>query len=95
MEQHPLRFAIIGAGGIAQTHLQAFAASTLVKLEAVIDVRQEAAEAMAATQHCKAYRDLDTVLSCSTIDAAIVCTPPSTHPEICGRFSRSRGPCAL
>ncbi|MDZ4848672.1 MAG: Gfo/Idh/MocA family oxidoreductase [Pirellulaceae bacterium] len=89
MNQHPIRFAIVGAGGIAQTHLQAFATSSLAQLVAVVDVRLEAAEAMAATQHCLAFQDLDSMLMSTKIGAAIVCTPPSTHPELCGRLAEA------
>jgi len=89
MNQHPLRFAIIGAGGIAQTHLQAFATSTLAKLVAVVDVRREAAEAMAAAQHCEAFQDVASMLVSQKIDAAIVCTPPTTHPDLCGQLAEA------
>ena len=48
MKKSPLTFALIGAGGIAQTHLQAFAKTNLAKLAAVVDVRLESAKAVAA-----------------------------------------------
>lgn len=89
MDQHALRFAIIGAGGIAQTHLQAFANTSLGQLVAVVDVRMEAAEAMAASKHCLAFQDVSTMLASTKIDAAIVSTPPSTHPEICMQLAKA------
>lgn len=89
MNLNPLRFAIIGAGGIAQTHLQAFAMTTLAKLVAVVDVRREAAEAMAAAQHCEAFQDVASMLTAQKIDAAIVCTPPTTHPDLCGELAEA------
>lgn len=83
MNKSPLTFALIGAGGIAQTHLQAFAKTNLARLGAVVDVRTDAANAVAAAMHCKAFPDLESIPKDMTIDAAIVCTPPSTHPKIC------------
>lgn len=83
----PIRFALVGAGGIAQTHLQAFAKTTMAKLVAVVDVRSESAEAVAAAHHCKAYSVVASMLDATPIDAAIVCTPPSTHLEICRQLT--------
>ncbi len=78
-----LRFALIGVGGIAQTHLQAFTAAVPADLVAVVDPRPEATAAVAATQRCRAYANVQALLDDVSIDAAIVCTPPATHPEIC------------
>lgn len=89
MEKDLLKFAIIGAGGIAQTHLQAFSTTSVGRLVAVVDIRKEAADAMAATQHCQAFQDVAEMLSSMSIDAAIVCTPPTTHPEICGQLAEA------
>ena len=88
MNKSPLTFALIGAGGIAQTHLQAFAKTNLAKLGAVIDLRTEAAEAVAAAMHCQAFATVDAIPESLQIDAAIVCTPPSTHPEICRALAK-------
>ena len=87
IKKSPLSFAIVGAGGIAQTHLQAFAKTNLAKLVAVIDVRMEAAKAVAASMHCQAYPTIDDLPTHLNVDAAIVCTPPSTHPEICAKLA--------
>lgn len=84
-----LRFAIVGAGGIAQTHLQAFQKTEQAKLVAVVDSRREAREAMAATQHCTSFANVESMLSSQEIDAAIVCTPPSTHPSLCQELAES------
>jgi len=84
-----IRFALIGVGGIAQTHLQAFAAATSATLVAVVDTRQAATEAVAASHQCQAYASVDELLESATIDAAIVSTPPATHPEICIKLARA------
>ncbi len=87
MSAEPLRFGLIGAGGIAQTHLQAFARTPAAILTCVMDTREDAAQAVAAAHHCTAYSDLETMLSQSNLDAAIVCTPPVTHPSICRQLA--------
>lgn len=85
----PLRFVLVGAGGIAQTHLQAFAAAPTATLAAVVDTRFEAAEAVAASHGCRAFDSVEKLLRNAEVDAAIVSTPPSTHPEICGQFAQA------
>lgn len=79
----PLRFGLIGAGAIAQTHVQAFAATDVATLNAVADCRPEAAQALAETADCPAFESAEQMLAEMDLDAAIVCTPPVSHPEIC------------
>jgi len=79
----PVKFALIGAGGIAQSYIQAFEGYPHAKLAAVVDVRPEAARALAERAVCPAYTDLDALLANGPeCDAAIICTPPNTHEEI-------------
>ncbi|HBJ35506.1 MAG TPA: gfo/Idh/MocA family oxidoreductase [Planctomycetaceae bacterium] len=85
----PLRFALVGTGGIAQTHLQAFPGVGNASLAAVVDTRRDAAEAVAASHSCQAFETVEQMLQSTRIDAAIVSTPPSTHPEICMRLARA------
>lgn len=75
----PLRFALLGAGAIAQTYAQAFAATQLARLVAVVDTRQDAAEALARRFDARAFADWETAMAGVAFDAAIVCTPPNTH----------------
>lgn len=84
-----LRFALIGVGGIAQTHLQAFPGVSAATLVAVVDTRREATDAVAASHGCEAYSTVEQMLDATEIDAAIVSTPPSTHPEICLRLAQA------
>jgi predicted dehydrogenase len=88
MKESSLKFALIGAGGIAQTHLQAFSRTSLAKLVAVVDVRQESADAVAATMHCRSFLNIDDLLASDCqFDAAIVCTPPVSHLEVCNKLA--------
>lgn len=79
----PLRIALIGAGAISQTHALAFKRTSLAKLVAVCDINLQAAQSLAAGFDATAFATLDELLDHAAIDAAIVCTPPVSHPEIC------------
>ncbi len=76
-----LKFGLVGAGGIAQAYAQAFNESTCCDLVAIADVRPEAASALAEIVGGKAYSDYKQLADVE-LDALIVATPPSTHPEI-------------
>lgn len=79
----PVRFAIVGAGAIAQAYAQAFGRTKCAVLAAVVDCRAEAAEAMAKAAGCAAFTSIEQMLEMVEIDAAIVCTPPATHQDVC------------
>ena len=82
-----LTFGIVGAGAIAQTYAQAFAAAENIKLVAVADLRQEAARALAETNGARVYETYqDLAENESNLDAVIIATPPNTHREIAGYF---------
>jgi predicted dehydrogenase len=81
--QEPVRFGLVGAGAIAQAYAQAFSQTTVAKLVAVADCRREAAEKMADAAACRAFTDAETMADEVELDAVIVCTPPSTHRDVC------------
>jgi predicted dehydrogenase len=86
-----VRFALIGAGSIAQSYVQAFEHSPNAKLVAVADVRAEAARALAERCGCASYGAHQALTkNGSKFDAVIVCTPPNTHEDI-GTFFLERG----
>jgi predicted dehydrogenase len=74
---------LIGAGGIAQAYVQALSQSAAAQLVGVADVRPEAAAALAERAGCGAFSSHIDMLDATECAAAIVCTPPATHPEIC------------
>jgi predicted dehydrogenase len=78
-----LRFAIVGAGRIAQTYLQAFEGISEAQLVAVADVCPERALALADVSGCAWYSSYKMMGLKSRVDAAIICTPPASHAEIC------------
>ncbi len=86
MSYPKVRFGLVGAGGIAQAYAQAFAVSNTAELVAVADVRPEAAKAMAEGARCQHFDSFQAMADGVELDAVVVCTPPSTHPEICVYF---------
>jgi len=76
-----LKFGLIGAGGIAQAYGQAFNESKCCDLVAVVDVRRDAAKALAEIVGGVPYTEYKTLADVE-LDAVIVATPPATHPEI-------------
>jgi predicted dehydrogenase len=87
-----LKFALIGAGGIAQAYAQAFTQSECCQLVAVADVREESAKALAEIVGGKFYTDYKTLAENETLDAVIVSTPPKSHPEIACYFMERKVP---
>ncbi|WP_404784104.1 Gfo/Idh/MocA family protein [Altericista sp. CCNU0014] len=83
MSEKTIKFGLVGAGGIAQAYVQAFGQSEVAELAAIADVRAEAASAMAETAGCRSFRSHQEMIANTELDAVVVCTPPSTHPDIC------------
>lgn len=79
----PLKLGLIGAGGIAQAYVQALAGMECAKLVAVADVRGESARALAEGVGGRGYESHAAMLEEVKLDAAVVSTPPSSHPAIC------------
>ena len=86
MNGAPMAFGLIGAGGIAQSYLQAMSVSQLGKITAVADNRPEAARAMAEGLRCPAFTSHQELGEKAKVDAVIVCTPPAFHPDIVRHF---------
>ncbi|MEM8804680.1 MAG: Gfo/Idh/MocA family oxidoreductase, partial [Cyanobacteria bacterium P01_G01_bin.38] len=85
-----LKFGLVGAGAIAQTHVQAFDNTELAELAGVADIRIEAANALAESAKCDGFSSYEAMAEQLDLDAVIICTPPTTHPEIALYFL-SRG----
>jgi predicted dehydrogenase len=76
----PLRCALIGAGRIAQTYVQACAGHEQIRLLGVQDVQACNAQALAHSAGCAACTRDEEVLALG-LDAVILCTPPDTHRD--------------
>ncbi|MBI2095513.1 MAG: Gfo/Idh/MocA family oxidoreductase [Candidatus Omnitrophica bacterium] len=77
----PIRLALAGCGGIAQTHLEAIARVGRVKLEVIQDINPTAGEQAAAKYACRFTKNPDELFKDRNLDAVLVCTPPATHFE--------------
>jgi predicted dehydrogenase len=88
-----IRFALVGAGGIAQAYVQAFDGSKCCELAAIADTRTDSAVALAEIAGCKSYSDYKQLADLE-LDAVIVATPPASHPEI-SCFFMERGVAVL
>ncbi|NNL48394.1 MAG: Gfo/Idh/MocA family oxidoreductase [Acidimicrobiia bacterium] len=74
-----MHVAVIGAGGIGRAYLDVLEKSPQARLSVVADAHPETRERIAqeyGVPTVATHREL------GDVDAAIVCTPPSTHPEI-------------
>lgn len=78
-----MRIGLIGAGAIAQTYGQALAASQTAELVGIADLRMPAAQALSERMQVTAFESYEELLRATDCEAAIVCTPPVTHREIC------------
>jgi predicted dehydrogenase len=78
-----LRFGLVGAGAIAQAYLQAFEDCDDARIVAVTDPRADAAQGAAERMRCASYDRVERMVEECKLDAAVVCTPPITHPDIC------------
>lgn len=82
---YPLRCALIGAGRIAQTYVQALQVCDELKPVAVVDVNVDAANRAASVLGCRAFESPAALIESGlVVDAAILCTPPVTHRDLAG-----------
>jgi predicted dehydrogenase len=82
----PTKFAIVGAGAISQGYAQAFQTCTECEVVGVADVRQQAADSLGEVLGCPGFSSTEELAKATSPEAALVCTPPSTHPGICIDF---------
>lgn len=76
------RIAIVGCGAIARAHAAAIAELPGIELSTVVD-SDSAARARATEEFgVPALSSVEQLLEAGDIDAACVCTPPATHPEL-------------
>ena len=80
------KYAIVGAGAISQGYAQAFLTCDRCEVVGVADVRPEAAESLAEVLGTRAFESYAEMAEEQKPDAVLICTPPSTHPEICLDF---------
>jgi predicted dehydrogenase len=75
------RVVMVGAGGVAQRHVQVLSAMAGVDVVGVVDTVEQAARALAGTCGAEAYASTAEALDACRPDAAYVCVPPFAHGE--------------
>ena len=76
-----LSVGMIGAGGIARSHMRAIAETGNIRTAAVMDIYREPAEAAATEFGARAYTDLEAMLNDPEVEGVHVCTPHNRHGE--------------
>ncbi|MBR7116437.1 MAG: Gfo/Idh/MocA family oxidoreductase [Clostridia bacterium] len=79
-----IRVAVVGAGGIALSHLNGYKELENTELVAVCDIQGEAASryALATEMGARFYTDIDEMLENEKLDMLDVCTPTPIHAEM-------------
>lgn len=77
----PLHIALIGAGGISQTHARAASTVPGVAIAAVHGTNPERTRQLAASYDAAAYDDLDACLAHYPLDAVVIGSPSGVHAE--------------
>lgn len=76
-----VRVGIVGAGGIAKSHVHGFPKITGIKIVGVTDAVPESAEAMASSEGGRAYRSAGELIKECAPDALFIFTPPFARGE--------------
>ncbi len=74
--------ALVGCGGIAQTHLEAINKVSRVNLKVIQDVNGATAETAAGKYSCNHTTDFDAVLKDPSVDSLLICAPPVFHYDL-------------
>src|SRR5436305_1560402 len=75
----PLRFGLLGCGGIGQTHAAAITSLPDASLVAVADRNSSRATELAARHGASAYTTLREMLNRERPDVVTICTPSGRH----------------
>lgn len=75
------KVAVIGAGGMGGTHARCYSRISKAEVVGILDQRLDAAEDLAREVGCRAYGEMDALLSEAAPDVVDVCVPTPWHPE--------------
>ena len=82
----PLRIGLVGCGGIAHAHANAYRQTEQCQIVCVYDVATQAAEALAAENDAKVAPSLQWMAENAELDAVSICSPPGVHVASCLPF---------
>ncbi len=85
-DARPARIALVGAGRIAQSHLEAIAVASGLTLAAVVEPRAAAGQAVAEQKRVPWFERYDDPRLLELVDAVLVCAPPNVHHAIAKWF---------
>ncbi len=74
-----IRLALIGCGGIAQTHLEAISKVPRIELSLIYDPNVKASESASAKYHCRQAKTEEETWADQTVQAVLICAPPKFH----------------
>ncbi|HEX8835215.1 MAG TPA: Gfo/Idh/MocA family oxidoreductase, partial [Abditibacteriaceae bacterium] len=77
-----MNIGFIGAGNVAQLHLQNLSKMKGVKISAICDIAPERAAKVAALYDANHYKDYQQMLKAEQLDACYVCVIPGAHGNI-------------
>jgi UDP-N-acetylglucosamine 3-dehydrogenase len=84
------RVALVGAGGMAGMHASCYTAIPNAELVGVMDIRPEAAQALADRHGARPFTDFDKMLTETHPDVVDVCCPTPWHVDyICAAAARA------
>lgn len=78
----PLDTAVVGAGTVSDTHMQALTENPRTRLVGVCDVDEERAQSAAMDHHTRAFVDLEAMIEAVDPDWLHLCTPVQTHLDL-------------
>ncbi|HLK60622.1 MAG TPA: Gfo/Idh/MocA family oxidoreductase, partial [Chthonomonadaceae bacterium] len=85
------RVALVGAGGMAGMHANCYAGIPNAELVGVMDIRAEAAEALAGKHGARPFTDFDAMLEALHPDVVDVCCPTPWHVDYVCRAAERAG----
>ena len=83
-----IKFGLLGAGRIGQTHAKAVASNEGALIAAVADPIEAAAKSI-ADQYNADINTIDEIAARDDIDAVIICTPTDMHADQIEQFARA------
>jgi predicted dehydrogenase len=89
MASKTVRVGLVGCGGIARAHVDAYRAAGGNRIVAVYDVVATAAAGMAKDTGARAAASIAEMIGKDRPDAVSVCTPPAVHLANCRPFLRA------